>query len=255
MSEAIKEAVALITGAGSGLGRACSLAMAKAGWRIFGVDKNAAGLAETAALVRREGGLIETFALNLVGEQAPQQTVAACLTQFGRLDALINNAGQGSAPAMDQTTDELLDFYIALNFKLAFYMCRSAIPEMQRAGGGAIVNIASALGLVGFPSNAAYSAAKSALIGMSRQLVAQYGRSGIRVNVVAPGIIATPATEARLAEGGFGSALDTVPAGRPGAADEIASAVTFLAGPDASYVSGQVLAVDGGWTATRGCVK
>jgi NAD(P)-dependent dehydrogenase (short-subunit alcohol dehydrogenase family) len=122
---------------------------------------------------------------------------------------------------------------------------------MQTSGGGAIVNVVSAIALTGFPGNAAYAAAKSATIGLTRQMAAEHGRQGIRVNAVAPGITETPFTRERIQRGAFSRVIEATPLGRAGRADEIANAIVFLCSPAASFISGQVLAVDGGWSATH----
>jgi NAD(P)-dependent dehydrogenase (short-subunit alcohol dehydrogenase family) len=245
---------AIVTGGGSGIGRAVSLSLAALDTCVLAVDRNPEALEETLALAATLGlaaGKIVPFIADLLDADAPDRLVEACMAQFSRVDVLINNVGLGKAPTLLNTTDEDLDRYFAVNAKVSFRMCRSTIPAMIKTGGGSIVNTVSARTLTGFPGAAADAAAKSAIVGLTRQLAAEYGRNGIRVNAVAPGLTETPFTRERIQQGFFDRAIETVPMGRVGQPQEVANAVVFLSSDAASFISGQILAIDGGWSATH----
>ncbi len=228
------------------------MAFAADGAWVLAVDRNRDMLEETCLLAASAPGEICAMACDLLEGDCGQRVVDACVALGGRLDHLINNVGQGGSPPLHLTPDDRLAYFLEVNFMVAFRLCRAAIPIMRRAGGGTIVNIASGVALRGsVPGNTAYVAAKSAVIGMSRQMAAEYGRDGIRVNVVAPGIVPTPANAERIAGGAFQGDIDAIPLGHVGRPEDVANAVVFLAGPKSAFITGEVLAVDGGWSATK----
>jgi len=236
---------AIVTGAGLGIGRAIALRLLEEGAWVLAVDKNPDVL---AALPRSEN--LQTLVADTTHAGAPKAIVSACLEAFGSVRVLVNNAGLGNAPAFHETTDEDYAKWMEVNLTGTFRLTREAF-EALIASKGVVLNIASTLGLQGYRRQAVYSAAKAGIIGLTRNLAADYAHAGIRVNAIAPGIVATPQTEARLDTARFQAAIvGTTPMGRPGRPEEIAGAAAFLCSDDAGFVNGQVLAVDGGQTSS-----
>jgi NAD(P)-dependent dehydrogenase (short-subunit alcohol dehydrogenase family) len=242
---------ALVTGAGSGIGRAVTLRFVGAGARVVAVDLNPKGLAETIRLAG-PSAMIEPVTLDVTADDAPKTAVDRAVTRFGRLVWLVNNAGIGKAKAAHETSDAEWDRYVDVNLRQLFRFSREALPHL-RPERGAIVNIASVFGLFGHPGTAPYAATKAAVVGLTHQMAADYGPKGIRVNAVAPGVIETELTAERIATDPRFMALniDPIPFPRLGRPDDVANAVYFLVSPEAAYISGHVLAVDGGWSVTN----
>ena len=244
------QSVAIVTGAASGIGREIALVLARQGARVLAVDRNGDGLREVCAQAQ---GTMTPCVTELTRADAPASVFAACTAAFGApLSILVNNAGLGNARAAHETSDEVFDRYLDLNLRITFRMSRDALAAFG-PDGGAIVNIASIFGLVGFPRSAPYAAAKAALGGLTRQMAADYGARGVRVNAIAPGLIATPATAERIASNTLfqEGLIRATPLGRPGTPKDVADAVAFLCSGEAAFISGQTLAVDGGWSTTH----
>jgi NAD(P)-dependent dehydrogenase (short-subunit alcohol dehydrogenase family) len=249
------QAVAIVTGAADGIGWATAHHFAAQGWSVALFDLNGALAAERAqALGPQHSG----WACDVTNASAVKAGVAAVLARHGRIDALVNNAGiaDQTAPTLEQSVDAF-DQVLAVHLRGAFLMSQQVIAQMQQqqrdaqGNRGAIVNIGSIASFGGIPGRNAYSAAKAGILGMTRALASEWARHGIRVNAVAPGYVKT-ALVASLVERG---AIDAqaiarrAPMGRMATPEEIARAIGFLASPQASYVTGAVLPVDGGWGA------
>lgn len=243
-----------MTGAGSGLGRATAVHLAGEGATVA-VHYNAseAGALETLRLVEEAGGQGMTVSADARQQQSVQEAVTAALARFGRIDVLVNNAGKHRlARSLDQTQDDWEDM-IGRNLSGTFFFSQAVGRHMREAGGGHIVNVSSKMATSTAPSNAAYCATKAGVIAMTQVLAAEWARFKIRVNCVAPGVMATGAAgqmTADLDDGGLlQRALEArTPVGRLGNPDEVAAAIAFLASGETDFLTGSTLYVDGGWT-------
>ena len=242
--------VALITGAGRGLGRAMALAFAEAGADIAGAARTESQLAETAALVEARGRRTVSLPTDVADSAAVQLMVDRTLEEFGRIDILINNAGGGTAGA-GKTLPEILDAEwregIDVNLSSQVYCSRAVIPALLEQGSGAIINIASGFGLRGGRDNYMYATAKAGVVNLTRSLSVTYGPSGIRTNCIAPGVFPhTAEAEAGWRGGRF------IPVGRVGRAWEIGPLAVFLGSDAAAGISGETIVHDGAGTAMIG---
>ena len=257
----LAEKVAIVTGAGSGQGRAVAEAFAREGAAVTVADLNPETGEETAAHIRAIGGRSLAIATDVADAAAVERMVAGTVEAFGALHVLYNNAAMDRPDiAIPDNVVELpaehWDRVMAVNLRGVFLCCKFAVPHMIAAGGGAIVNIASVLGEVGSPNFAAYCTSKHGVIGLTKELALDYAPDRIRVNAICPGSIDTPRLRRYFERYGGGAehlraVVARVPLGRLGTADDIARAAIFLASDEASYVSGHALAVDGGLAATR----
>ena len=244
--------VALVTGAGGGIGRATALAFAREGARVVVSDLAEAGGEETARLVTEAGGGALHAACDVTRPAEVEALVAAAVAAFGRLDCAHNNAGVEGAWARTADCDEEnFDRTCAVNLKGVYLCLKAEIAHMLDAGGGAIVNTASVAGVEGAKNLPAYVASKHGVMGLTRTAALEYATRGIRVNAVCPGPIRTRMLEAIMEENPRmePAMIDAVPMRRLGAPEEIAEAVVWLCSDRASYVTGQGLVVDGGFTA------
>ncbi len=237
-----------VTAAGQGIGRASALAMAREGASVVATDRDAGKLADLAA----EG--IETRALDVTDDAA----VAAAIAAAGPLDVLFNCAGFVHQNTVESCTDAEWDFAFALNVRSMWQTIRAALPGMRQRGGGSIVNMASACSSVkGAPNRFVYGTTKAAVMGLTKSVATEYVTQGIRCNCLCPGTVDTPSLEERIAAnaaaaGGVEAARAPIVArqamGRLATPEEIAGLVVYLASPESTFVTGQAIVIDGGWT-------
>ena len=243
--------VAIVTGGGRGIGQAIATRFAEEGAKVLVVDWNRESGAATAAAIQAAGGEARFWCADVSRAANVEAMVRAAVAEWGRLDILVNNAAIQVVARLVETTEAEWDRLQSVNLKGVFLGCKYAIPEMLRAGGGSIVNIASVLGLVGDPELAAYCAAKGGVITLTKAAALTYGPQGIRVNAICPGDVDTPMAQEYLDAAPDPAALRQEVASkyalrRISSPREIAEAAVFLASEASSFITGAALVVDGG---------
>jgi 3-oxoacyl-[acyl-carrier protein] reductase len=239
--------VAIITGAGAGMGRAHSELFAERGATVVVQDINAAGAEETAARVRAKGGKAVVVCSDIADTTATTAALQDCITKLGRVDILVNNAGIGGEPTIEQATEADFDRTFAVHVKGSFFATKAIVPTMKNQRSGKIINISSIWGMVAHHYASPYCAAKAALLGLTKAWAKELAPWNIMVNAIAPGgvitemVLSQPDIETKMAV-----KVARVPLGRYAEPREISYAVAFLASPEADFITGQVLSPNGG---------
>lgn len=244
--------VAMITGAGAGIGRDSALAFAREGAAVAVVDVRGERAEQTAELIRQAGGQAAAFLCDVRGGEGVEATTAEVLARFGRIDALFNNAG--TTRQGDVVTVSFADWEMVLDVNLrgTFLVSRAVLPHMLARGSGAIINMGSIDGLAGDANMAAYNAAKGAVVNLSRSMAIDFGPRGVRTNCICPGAIGTPAVLKMFTDTVRGAMEAATPLRRIGRPGDIASLAVFLASDDASFINGATMVADGGLMARTG---
>ncbi|MEM9265252.1 MAG: SDR family NAD(P)-dependent oxidoreductase [Cyanobacteria bacterium P01_F01_bin.13] len=245
--------VSLITGAGSGIGRATAACFAQEGATVVAVDVNADAAQATQEAIEATGGKCLGLGVDVTEEEQVKDAIATTVQTFGGLDILFNNAGISILKPITETTEEDLDKLLGVNLKGVFFGCKHAIIQMLTQGSGIIINTASELGLVGQPLYSGYCATKGGVLALTRALATEWAAKNIRINAICPGPIDTPMIHAEFHIGSDPVAeekavVETIPAGRLGKPEDIARVALFLATSDADFMHGAAIVADGGKT-------
>ncbi|SEQ92066.1 SDR family NAD(P)-dependent oxidoreductase [Pedobacter rhizosphaerae] len=246
----LKNKVALVSGAGSGIGRAIAITYAKEGAKVVVADINEEHADETVKIIKENGGEAITVKADSSKAEENKRLVEEVVSKYGRLDIACNNAGIGGpAKPTGRYECEEWDRVIDLNLNGVFYACKYEIEQMEKNGGGAIINIASIHGQVAAPNSPAYTASKHAVVGLTKNIAAEYATKNIRCNAVGPGYIETPLLSANLSDEAKNAIAAKSPINRLGTSQEIADLVAFLSSDKSSFTTGSYIIADGGYTA------
>jgi len=237
--------VAIVTGGGSGIGRACCRLLAREGARVVAADLASDRVEETARAIREDGGTCLAHTADVSRSADVDGMIRAAVSAFGGLHVLVNNAGVLLMKSLLETAEEEWDRVLAINLKSVFLCCRRAVPEMRRAGGGKVVNVASLTASATDPFQAAYAASKAGVIAMTQAVALEFAREGIGINCVCPGAvrtnIAVPSDQMAVR-----FPMEGVPLGYMAEPEDVARVILFLASEDADYLVGENIMVDGG---------
>lgn len=237
--------IAVVTGATRGIGLGIAKALAKAGAKVACLGTNEEKLTQSVAGIVADGGEAKAYVCNVADSEAVSATAKAVLADFGKVDILVNNAGITRDMLMRRITDEMWDDVINVNLRGTFLVCRAFVESMRKSKWGRIINISSISGQIGNSGQANYSASKAGVIGFTRTVSKELANRNITVNAICPGFIETDMT-AVLSPVVAQAIKDRIPMARMGQPEDIANAVLFFASPDSSFVTGQILTVDGG---------
>ena len=253
MARLLENKIALVTGSGSGIGRASALTFAREGAKVVVADVSVNGGEETVQMIKKAGSEAIFVKTDISKASDVQALIQAAVETYGRLDCVHNNAGiEGVTAPMADYPDEEWDRVIDINLKGVWLCMKAEIRQMLKQGGGAIVNTASTLGVVGIQGISAYVASKSGVVGLTKAAALDYATSGIRINAVMPGVIRTPMMDRQMGENAHLAEQQYIslePIGRLGRPEEIAEAVVWMCSDAASFVLGHAMAVDGGYLA------
>lgn len=243
--------VALITGGGVGIGAAVARRFAREGAGVVITGRRKDVLERLAGEIERERGRALAVAGDVTDETHIRDVVSQAVRTFGKLNVLVNNAGILTAgPMVHETDDATWNDQIAVNVTGVFRMTRAVIPEMLKAGGGAIVNVSSIAALVGIPAIAAYSASKGAINALTRCVAVEYAKQGIRCNAICPGLVDTPMAAPLIQDRDrLAQVLAVYPQGRVGTPEEVAALILYLASDESAWMTGSLIPIDGGMTA------
>lgn len=239
--------IAMVTGASQGLGKACAQRLAASGATVYCLARSADKLADTVGEIEAAGGTAHALPCDVADRDSVHAAFKAIADKHGKLDIVVNNAGITRDTLLPRMADEQWDDVIQTNLTSCFLFCREASKIMMGERYGRIINMSSVSGLIGNPGQTNYSASKAGMIGLTRSLARELGKRKITVNAVAPGFIESDMTKA-LGDTVLKEVRKRIPANRLGQAEDVATAVLFLASPSASYITGQVITVDGGMT-------
>ena len=245
----LKDKVALITGAGRGLGRTCALALANAGADIALGLRDVKTASDLESEIKEMGRKVIRVQMDVTTVKEIRNAVDEVINRFGRIDVLVNNVGVAPANAAEKVTEEDYDMTMNLNVKAMFFTSQAVAAHMIKQGGGRIINMSSQAGSITLDDESVYCMSKATVNHMTKNLASEWAKYNIQVNAVAPTFIETPGTEPWLKDLVFRqSVLDRIPLGRIGKPMEVAGVVLFLASEAASLITGEIIVIDGGWT-------
>jgi NAD(P)-dependent dehydrogenase (short-subunit alcohol dehydrogenase family) len=242
----LAERVAIVTGAGSGIGRAAALALAADGALIMALDESDEGARETVRLIEAAGRRATSVAASITDRAAMKALVRRCEQDYGRIDILVNNASIGGGGAFEDISEDRYDRLFEVNVKGTFFVTQAVIPAMKTRAFGRIVNISSLIAVRGTAGNSHYAGAKAALFGFARSWAVEFAPHGITVNTVVPALTLTPMTTSSMSEAELEIRARAVPFGRLATPEDVVPIIRFLCTPEAGFVTGQAISANGG---------